>query len=178
MKAPTVFGKIHMWLGKLILLLAVVNGIMYVPHPSVARLFFCVCVCSFFLMFFMFSSLVTNTCRSGFTFALKGLSAIVFGVLVIIFTAATLFFGRMRLFKKSQQFQHVGTQQSHPWRQSSTYNAGYSSGPPPGYEPPSQQVGLEATGSSSHDSPWKSNNNKGYEDESQLGSTQRPREFA
>lgn len=38
-KAPTIFGKIHVWLGRLILLLAAANGVMYVFHPSVADFF-------------------------------------------------------------------------------------------------------------------------------------------
>ncbi|OAA46044.1 integral membrane protein [Metarhizium rileyi] len=143
-KTPTIFGRIHLWMGRLILLLAVVNAII------------------------------------GFTFAQKGMSAVIFGVLLIIGGGTALFltFGRQRLFKRSQQFQPVGSQQPPPWRQSTSYNAGYPSDPPPGYEPPSQQVGLEAARSSSNNSPWRAGGNKDCEDEPQLGTVQRPREFA
>ncbi|KHN99431.1 uncharacterized protein MAM_03129 [Metarhizium album ARSEF 1941] len=139
-KASTVFGKIHGWMGKLILLAAFVNGII------------------------------------GFTFALNPTSAITFGALVILVTA-TLIFLRLRVLKKSQKFQPVSTQQQPVWRADSGYNAGYSSGPPPGYEQPPQQVGLQAIGSPSNNSPW-STGDKDREDEPQLGSAQRPREFA
>ncbi|EFZ01635.1 eukaryotic cytochrome b561 domain protein [Metarhizium robertsii] len=142
-KAPTIFGKIHVWLGRLILLLAAVNGVI------------------------------------GFTFALKGTSAIVFGVFVCVFTVAAVLLRLWYFPIKSHKFQPVGAQQSHTWRQSSGYNAGYSSRHPPGYEPPSQQIGLQATRSSSENSPWKSGDNKdGEDDEPQLGNAQRPREFA
>ncbi|KAG8418051.1 hypothetical protein J3458_005489 [Metarhizium acridum] len=142
-KAPTMFGKIHVWLGRLILLLAFVNGVI------------------------------------GFTFALNRTSAIFFGVLVTISTAAAVLFRRWWFPIKRQKFQPVDAQQPPPWRQSSGYNAGYSSRPPPGYEPPSQQVGLQATGSSSNNSPWRSGDNKDREDdEPQLANAQRPREFA
>lgn len=163
-KAPTIFGEIHVWLGRLILLLAAVNGFMYVFHPSVA---------DFFSRFFL-SFVFANTQYSGFTFALRGDSAIPSGVLICVFTVAVVLLSLWHRPIRGHKFQPVGAQQSHTWRQSSGYNAGYSSRHPPGYEPPSQQIGLQATRSSSENSPWKSGDN----DEPQLGNAQRPREFA
>lgn len=71
--------------------------------------------------------------------------------------------------------------QPQPWRegQHGPPGAGYPSEPPPGYDAPSQQIGLQSV---SHPpaapSPWKSSDAKDYEDHPALGSAQRPREFA
>ncbi|KAG6041704.1 hypothetical protein E4U41_002787 [Claviceps citrina] len=159
-QAPTLFGRIHVWTGRVILLLAVLN--------------------SFF----------------GFAFAQNRRFAMVLaGLLLVACGMAVLYLlGRKHLFPKRQRFHPVGgggaQQQPPPWRQTSRNDAGYPSGAPPGYEPPSQQHGLEpaaaaaaASSSSSSDpnlnTPWRSADSKREdEDEPHLGGAQRPREFA
>ncbi|GAB0138522.1 hypothetical protein EsDP_00006755 [Epichloe bromicola] len=135
-QAPTLFGRIHMWTGRVILLLAVLNAFMRY--------------------------------------------AVVLAGLLIVACAVALFviFGRKHFFPKKQRFQPVGAQQPPPWRQTS-YDAGDPSDAPPGYEPPSQQLGLQPAGSSSNpNTPWRSADTKDHDDEPHLGSAQRPREFA
>ncbi|KAK2597475.1 hypothetical protein QQS21_005945 [Conoideocrella luteorostrata] len=144
-QAPTMFGRIHLWTGRVILFFAVLNSFI------------------------------------GFAFAQNRRYAVALAGLLIIACAIALFFiyGRKYFLRRKQKFQPVGAQQPPPWRQTN-YNAGYSSDAQAGYEPPSQQeVGLQPAGSSStKNTPWRSADSKDYEDEPQLGSAQKPREFA
>ncbi|QUC16099.1 uncharacterized protein UV8b_00340 [Ustilaginoidea virens] len=146
-RAPTRFGRIHLWLGRLILLLAVLN--------------------SFF----------------GFSFARNQRYAVALAGLLVLVCAVALFFmyNRTRFFDRKRQFQPLGTQQPPPWRQQAG-TSGYGAGDaPPGYESASQHVGLQpaapSSSSSPGNSPWRSGGDKDYEDEPQLGSAQKPREF-
>ncbi|POR31845.1 Uncharacterized protein TPAR_07965 [Tolypocladium paradoxum] len=151
-QAPTKYGRVHLWLGRLIIFLGVLNA------------------------FF------------GFTFALDRRYGMVLAGLLIFAALAILFvvLGREWLAKK-KRFQPVGGPlngantgyQPQPWRQdhNQASGSGYPSDPPPGYEPPSQQIGLQPVSSSSS-TPWKSSEAKDYEDDPALGRAQRPREFA
>ncbi|KAM4065512.1 cytochrome domain of cellobiose dehydrogenase [Hirsutella rhossiliensis] len=153
-KAPTKFGMAHLWLGRIILFLGTLNA------------------------FF------------GFTFALNRKFGMVLAGLIILGAFAILFLsvGRQFLFKKKRTrgagdpLGGVPTgYQAQPWRadQHPPPGAGYPSEPPPGYEPPSQQIGLQPVSHSpAAPSPWKSSDAKDYEDHPALGGAQRPREFA
>ncbi|KND89668.1 hypothetical protein TOPH_05675 [Tolypocladium ophioglossoides CBS 100239] len=150
-QAPTKYGRVHLWLGRLIIFLGVLNA------------------------FF------------GFAFALDRKYGLVLAGLIIFGALATLFvvIWRQRLTKQ-QRFQPVGGPlngtntgyQPQPWREDHHQASGsnYPSDPPPGYEPPSQQIGLHPVSSSSS-TPWRSSDAKEYEDDAALGSAQRPREF-
>lgn len=108
--------------------------------------------------------------------------------LIILGAFATLFVAiwQQRVAKK-KRFQPVGGPlngantgyQPQPWREDhhQASGSGYPSDPPPGYEPPSHQIGLQPVSSSSP-TPWRSPGAKDYEDDPALGSAQRPREFA
>ncbi|KAG6243506.1 hypothetical protein E4U25_000714 [Claviceps purpurea] len=144
-QTPSIFGRIHVWTGRVILFFALMNA------------------------FFGFA-LAQN----------KRFAMVLIGLLLAACGIALIFMlGRKHFFPK-RQFQPVGAQQAPPWRQPSYDTHSFPSDAPPGYEPPSQQVGLQPAGSSSNNpnTPWRSADSKDDDDVPHLGSTQRPREFA
>ncbi|KAG5926302.1 hypothetical protein E4U42_003449 [Claviceps africana] len=142
-RASTLFSKIHVWTGRVILFLALINSF------------------------------------SGFALAQNKYFALVLvGLLLLACGIVSIFiFGRKHFFPQQPQFEPVGDQQPPPWRQTS-HEAGHPPDAPPVYEPPSQQVDLHSAGSSSnHNTPWRSADSKNDDDEAQLGTAAKPREF-
>ncbi|KAK4075380.1 uncharacterized protein Triagg1_4501 [Trichoderma aggressivum f. europaeum] len=154
-KQPTTFGKVHLWNGRIVMILGAANGYI------------------------------------GFGFALdRKYALIVLGIVffLVLCTLGYLIWGAKRQIPRRQQgpsgFEGLNHsyQQQHPepWRNTSysatvTAAPAYPHDPPPGYEAPSAQIGLQSTTS------WKRNTVGGrdsYEDEPlNLGSSQKPREF-
>lgn len=99
-------------------------------------------------------------------------------VLFITFGGLLLIAGKGYLDKKKQRLngaQEGFNRPPEPWRQQPTpqYTPAYHSDPPPGYEPPSHQIGL---GPMSPVTPWRQAERKDDED-LDLGTQHRPREF-
>lgn len=129
-------------------------------------------------------SALTGT-RSGFSFAQNHKYGLVLVGLLLIGAFSLLWLSvgqRMRLEKRAgDPLADAATgYQPQPWRErSGPSGATYPSEPPPGYEPPSQQIGLQSVSPSpAAPSPWKTSDAKDYEDHPALESAQRPREFA
>ncbi|UNI20596.1 hypothetical protein JDV02_006668 [Purpureocillium takamizusanense] len=150
-QAPTKFGRIHLWLGRIIIFFGILNA------------------------FF------------GFSFALDNKYGMILAGIIIFIGFVMLFFvfGRGYLNKKKRTQLAANGQpgantsyQPHPWRQDyypAPQSSGNPSDPPPGYEPPSQHIGLQPVPARST-SPWRSADKD--DDDPGLGSAQRPREFA
>ncbi|KAL7799021.1 hypothetical protein V8C37DRAFT_366290 [Trichoderma ceciliae] len=155
-KQPTLFGKIHLWNGRIVLTVGAVNGYI------------------------------------GFGFALdRKYALIVLGIVffLVICALGYIIWGAKRQMPRRQQgpsgfeglnHSYQQQQQPEPWR-NNTYSASvtaapaYPIDPPPGYEPPGAQIGLQNV------APWRSTTPEArgsYEDEPlNLGSSQKPREF-
>ncbi|KAL7814632.1 hypothetical protein V8C44DRAFT_36580 [Trichoderma aethiopicum] len=151
---PTTFGKIHLWNGRVVMTLGAVNGYI------------------------------------GFGFALdRRYALIVLGIVffLVMCTLGYIVWAAKRQMPRRQQgpsgFEGLNHsyQQQHPepWR-STGYTAtvtaapSYPHDPPPGYEAPSAQIGLQNV------TPWRgaTPGRDSYEDEPlNLGSSQKPREF-
>ncbi|KAM5352426.1 hypothetical protein ACJ41O_005149 [Fusarium nematophilum] len=146
-QAPTKFGKIHLWLGRIILFLGTLNAFI------------------------------------GFTFALNRRWGMLLAILILFIcvTSLILIYGRRYLDKRRRGPRGPGFAgpQGHshePWRQQPPpQHTAYPSDPPPGYEAPSNQIGLGPLSPASP-SPWRSER-KDDEADIDLGSVQRPREF-
>ncbi|KAF4982870.1 hypothetical protein FZEAL_1566 [Fusarium zealandicum] len=145
-QSPTRYGKIHLWLGRVILFLGTLNAFI------------------------------------GFTFALNRRWGMLLALLIIFICLVSLMmiYGRRYLDKRSRGPRGHGPAgrqgySQEPWRQQPQQHTGYPSEPPPGYEAPSNQIGLGHMPPASP-SPWRS---RGKDDESDIniGSEQRPREF-
>jgi hypothetical protein len=138
----------------------------------------------------MFQALLTSYC-SGFGFALdRKYALIVLGVVFVLVVCflAFIIWGAKRQMPRRQQgpsgFEGLNhsyqQQQPQPWRNTGYSGAGdaaplYPNDPPPGYEPPSSQIGLQHAESWSRRAPDGRNS---YEDEPlNIGSSQKPREF-
>ncbi|KJZ79547.1 hypothetical protein HIM_01016 [Hirsutella minnesotensis 3608] len=153
-QAPTKYGKIHLWLGRIILFLGTLNA------------------------FFGF----TFALNRKYGMALAGL--ILIGSFTFLFLAVGRKWMSQKRRPRGPGTAPGGAPsgyQPQPWReeQHNGSGAGYPSYPPPGYEPPSQQIGLQSVPASpAPQTPWKSSDAKDFEDDPALGSAQRPREFA
>ncbi|RFU77312.1 integral membrane [Trichoderma arundinaceum] len=176
-KQPTLFGKIHLWNGRIVMTVGAVNGYMYVTSSF---------PCSVFI-----DDPLLTCYRSGFGFALdRKYALIVLGIVffLVLCILGYIIWGAKRKMPRRQQgasgFEGLNhsyqQQQPQPWRNtgysaSVTAAPAYPSDPPPGYEPPSQQIGLQNV------APWRGATPDGrgsYEDEPlNLGASQKPREF-
>ncbi|KAK0385005.1 hypothetical protein NLU13_7483 [Sarocladium strictum] len=148
---PTIYGKVHVWLGRIIIFLGVLNA--------------------FFGLTFALNR------RYGIVLA--GLMIfIILGVFAA--TIGRRWMTKNRRMRQGDPLAGGSTPYGHtqPWRQPPPPAAGgssmYPDDPPPGYEPPTQQdqIGLRPV------SPWRSNSERKDDDDvPNLGSAQTPREF-
>ncbi|KAG5978317.1 hypothetical protein E4U55_006257 [Claviceps digitariae] len=120
----------------------------------------------------------------GLAFAQNKFFAMLLAGLLLVASGIALVFllGRKHFFPDTQKFQPVVGQQPPPWRQTSHDAGGHApEAPPPGYEPPSQQLDVQPAGAgslSNTNTPWRSADSKNDDDEPHLESTPRAREFA
>ncbi|KAJ3519437.1 hypothetical protein NM208_g14126 [Fusarium decemcellulare] len=145
-KSPTKYGRIHLWVGRIILFLGTLNAFI------------------------------------GFTFAVNRKWGMLLAILIIFIclTSLILIYGRRYLDKRRRGPRGPGfagrqPYNQEPWRQPPPQHMGYPSDPPPGYEAPSNQIGLGALSPASP-SPWRSQS-KDDESDLHLGPEQRPRDF-
>jgi hypothetical protein len=149
---PTIYGKVHVWLGRLILFFGVLNAFFGLTFAMNRRYGMILAGLMIFIIFAVFAATV------GRRWMAKN--------------------RRMRggpLGAGSEPYGHT-----QPWRQPPPPGAAgagmYPTDAPPGYEPPSQQdrVGLRPVSPS----PWRSpSERKDDDDVPNLGSAQTPREF-
>ncbi|KAK5987280.1 hypothetical protein PT974_11404 [Cladobotryum mycophilum] len=148
---PTIYSRIHVWVGRFIMVFGAINGYMGFSFAGDRRWALLVAG----IVFFAF-----------------------FGFLIYSVMVAKGQPRRQQGPGGFENYSHGYQPQPQPWRANDP-NAGpapaYPNDPPPGYEAPSGQIGLQTV------SPWRSSSptRRAYEDEpGNVGSAQKPREFA
>ncbi|KAI8672646.1 Cytochrome b561 domain-containing protein [Fusarium sp. Ph1] len=146
-KAPTKYGRVHLWVGRIILFLGTLNA-------------------------FMGFTLALNR-KWGMLLAIL----IIFICLTsLILIYGRRYIENRRRGPRGPGLAGPHGYSAEPWRQQPPQHMGYPSEPPPGYEPPSNQpIGL-APLSPASPSPWRSEA-KDDESDLNIGREQRPREF-
>lgn len=157
---PTKYGKIHLWLGRGVLFVAVVNLFMYA------------------ILHLKRSDMLLTTC-SGYAFALNRRSGIAIAAVLLAVLVGLLAYSiyQQRQAKKRRVAAAFGAAHAHsygqePWRQNTDGGIDRSANDSPGYDR-EPAIGLQST------SPWqKGSGRKSYEDDPDLGAPQRPRDMA
>ncbi|KAF4988965.1 hypothetical protein FGRMN_9438 [Fusarium graminum] len=149
-QTPTRYGKIHLWVGRVILFIGTLNA-------------------------FLGFTFALNR-RFGMLLALLIFFICITGLILIYGRQYMDKRGRGRRgpgLANPQPYGHA------PWREPPPQHMGYPSDPPPGYQPPSNQAGLgggPASPAMRSPSPWRSND-KDDDTDLDMGREQRPREF-
>ncbi|RBR15818.1 uncharacterized protein FIESC28_07219 [Fusarium coffeatum] len=146
-QTPTRYGKIHLWVGRIILFLGTLNA-------------------------FMGFTFALNR-RFGMLLALLIIFICVTSLILIY---GRRYLDKRRLGPRGPGLAGPQQYAQPPWRQPPPQNMAYPSGPPPGYQPPAYQGGYgEPSPTLRSPSPWQSR--KDDDADLDLGREQRPREF-
>ncbi|KAM0254709.1 hypothetical protein ACHAQJ_006490 [Trichoderma viride] len=154
-KQPTLFGKIHLWNGRIVMVLGAGNGYIGFGY-ALDRKYALIVLGIVFLLVICFLGFIIWGAKRQMPRRQQGPSG---------------FEGLNHSYQQQQQ---------QPWQNTGYAASGtaaplYPNDPPPGYEPPSAQIDLQSAASWSGRAPG---GRSSYEDEPlNLGSSQKPREF-